>query len=251
MLDMPPKAAKTKKPHSPRNTVLAGGVHKLSRSAAYAKKALYKKKKVTVAPKDRTVASTKTVTVGGAKNGKTRTVPLKSAPRFYPAEDVRAPKKTRKSPGKAKLRSTITPGTILILLAGRFRGKRVVFLKQLESGLLLVTGPYKVNGVPLRRVNQAFVIATSTKIDLKGVKIDPKFNDKYFAKEVSKSEKKPTAEELFASASEVRSFFFKLFLLLLFSLILFLPLQFATFTFSHLYIYLFIYFSFFQFFFRF
>jgi len=35
--------------------------------------------------------------------------------------------------------------------------------------VLLVTGPFKVNGVPLRRINARYVIATSTTVDLKGV----------------------------------------------------------------------------------
>merc|ERR1711998_4433 len=81
-----------------------------------------------------------------------------------------------------KLKASLTPGTVCILLAGRYRGKRVIFLKQLESGLMLVTGPHGVNGVPLRRVNQAYVIATKTKVSLTGVKTDA-VKDAFFARE--------------------------------------------------------------------
>ena len=154
-----------------RSKDIAPGVGRLSRSQVFARRGLYKGLKKSEKPTAAEATSTKEVTVGGANNGGKRLVPTQKASRFYPAEDVHQPKKSRKSPKPASLRSSITPGTVLILLAGRFRGKRVVFLKQLESGLLLVTGPYKVNGVPLRRVNQAYVIATSTKLDLGEFKV--------------------------------------------------------------------------------
>merc|ERR1712232_1237250 len=38
-----------------------------------------------------------------------------------------------------------------------------------KTGTLVVTGPYKVNGVPIRRVDPAYVIATSQKLELKTV----------------------------------------------------------------------------------
>ncbi|EKM59207.1 uncharacterized protein PHACADRAFT_249494 [Phanerochaete carnosa HHB-10118-sp] len=154
-----------------RSKELVVGVGRLSRSQVFARRGLFKGQKKSEKPAAAEAAPTKEVQVGGANNGSTRLVPTQKAARFYPAEDVRRPKKNRKNPKPAKLRTSITPGTILILLAGRFASKRVVFLKQLESGLLLVTGPHKVNGVPLRRVNQAYVIATSTKVELGDFKV--------------------------------------------------------------------------------
>jgi large subunit ribosomal protein L6e len=130
-------------------------------------------------------AQDKTVTTKGGK----RTIPAQKAPRYYPAEDVKQPKVNRRTNKKTALRSSITPGTVLILLAGRFRGKRVVFLKQLDSGLLLVSGPFKVNGVPIRRVNQSYVIATSVKVDLANVKV-PDVNDSFFAKDKKAAKEK-------------------------------------------------------------
>lgn len=158
-----------------RNKTLTSHVGRFSRSQVYAKRGLHKGQKTSEKPAAPETPLTREVPVGGEKNGSTRVIPTSKAPRYYPAEDVRKPKKSRKTVGPAKLRPQITPGTVLILLAGRFRGKRVVFLKQLESGLLLVTGPFRINGVPLRRVNQSYVIATSTRIDFEGIIVRANF----------------------------------------------------------------------------
>ena len=102
---------------------------------------------------------------------------------WYPADDERkAPR--RHTPKAPKARAGVEPGRVLILLAGRFRGKRVVCLKQLKSGLLAVTGPYKVNGVPIRRVNQVYTLSTSTKVDLAGVNA-ASITDETFAREAT------------------------------------------------------------------
>merc|ERR1712196_235540 len=93
------------------------------------------------------------------------------SPRFYAPEDVKAPLAKKATNKPTKLRSSLTPGTVLILL----------------------TGPYGVNGVPMRRVNQVYVIATETKIDISSVDVS-KYDDSYF--KGAKKEKKSGSDSV-------------------------------------------------------
>ncbi len=121
---------------------------------------------------------------------------------YYPADDIKThPVVDSKRPRPTKLRKSITPGTVLIVLSGRFKGRRVFFLKQLKSGLLMVTGPYKLNGVPLRRLNQAYVIPTSTKVNLSGLDLNS-VEDSLFAR-VKNAKPKRSEGTFFARSNEL------------------------------------------------
>jgi len=183
-----------------RNPLLIRGLNRFSRSQAYHRKGKWVKKpadwkkqtKKEEAPLVKPFNHTK-------KPGETRTIQKVKPPKYYPVDVVPKKLHTSHKPKPPHLRHTITPGTVLILLGGKFRGRRVVCLKQLTSGLLLVTGPYAINKVPLLRVQQCFVIATSTKVDISSVKVD--ISDSYFAKP---KEKKPKTEADFFQQPEAK-----------------------------------------------
>ncbi|CAD5207980.1 unnamed protein product [Bursaphelenchus xylophilus] len=181
-----------KTPTLPRNSEIAPGISRFSAGRLFHKRGLWKKLEKPLPKKETAPKGTLTETkkVGGSKNGGQRVVPKRKTGRFVSQVETR-PKHNARKAKLPKLRASITPGTVLIVLAGRHRGKRVVFLKQLESGLLLVSGPLRYNGTPLRRIAQAFVIATKTKIDISSVKLPENLTDEYFKRT---TEKKPKEE---------------------------------------------------------
>jgi len=191
-----------------RNPVLSEkiGLRRYSKTKIYKRRAVFKLKEKPATPKPEKVVKPKfvTKTIGGEKNGENRKVRVERLPRHLSTQVARRKLKNSKKPfsqHKRKLRSTIKPGQVLILLAGRHRGKRVVFLKQLGTGLLLVTGPFVLNGCPLRRVNQIYTIATSTRLKTNHVKIPARVNDDYFRRKSLKNVKHREGE-LFDTGKE-------------------------------------------------
>ncbi|VDM95209.1 unnamed protein product [Thelazia callipaeda] len=184
------------------NYRLAPGIMRFSSARLYRKRGAFAKKSTTIKKKKVVKAKVKYVVkpIGGDKNGKERKVLTIKGPKYL-KENSNA--KRQKRPSKrVPLRTSITPGTILIILAGRHKGKRVVFLKQLrKSGLLLVTGPLKLNSMPLRRIAQAFVIATKTKIDISMLKVPKHINDAYFRRVNPKKALKKGDANIFAQGT--------------------------------------------------
>ena len=116
---------------------------------------------------------------------------LKFKKNWYPVSNLKGHfKRACKIPKKTHISTELVPGQVVIILSGRFRGRRVVFLKKLETGLLLVTGPYKYNGVPLKRVNAAYVLPTNTKLTI-DAKIADEIKDDFFKRiEIERKEEK-------------------------------------------------------------
>merc|ERR1712130_1045197 len=115
--------AKNKNVGKPRNYKLESGVYRFGKSATYRKKAIYK----------------------FTNDYPTQDPPAKGTSVNFFSKHAR------------KLRASLAPGAIAIVLAGVHKGKRVIVLKQLGTGLLLITGPHKLNGCPLRRINQRYL----------------------------------------------------------------------------------------------
>ncbi|KPM38930.1 hypothetical protein AK830_g7642 [Neonectria ditissima] len=148
------------------------------------------------------MSTTKPTTKTFGKSTREVPAPSEKAKKWYSAEDDAESKKVRKTIRSWTPRKSLEAGTVLILLAGRFRGKRVVLLKTLDQGVLLVTGPFKINGVPLRRVNSRYVIATSYKVDVSGLdaaKVDEISQPKYFTADKAKDK---AGEEAFFKQGE-------------------------------------------------
>jgi len=193
--------AETKKKEStktkPKNDVLAPGVtrygrHHLRRLTGRYFKFQKAKKVGFKAKKKGTKRAAKVVPFNTKKNKDEKRSIATKTPKFYPADVVPKPLPTARILRPAKLRPSLTPGTVVILLVGRYKGQRAIILRHLASGLLLVTGPYKLNGIPLRRVNPVYVIATSTKVDLKGID-SSSVNDEFF--KIVKQVEKTTTEK--------------------------------------------------------
>lgn len=200
----PAKAKKVTKFRTAKNYDLSGGIMRYSRHQQYKRKALWRQKataKPKVAVPKRPITAVKKI--GGAKNGNERVVKLQKKKANYPTKKLVTDRPTKGCFKKHSrtLRKSLIPGRVVILLAGKHKGKRVVMLKALQSGLLLVTGPFSLNSCPLRRISQRYVIATQTRIPMGKVQVPEHINDAYFRRAVKKQKNRGEGD-IFAAKKE-------------------------------------------------
>ncbi len=74
---------------------------------------------------------------------------------------------------------------VILIMRAESQGNLIVFLFKCilsNTNSCLELGPYKCNGVPIRRINQAYVIVTSTTVDISNVDVPEHIDDAYFSK---------------------------------------------------------------------
>jgi len=98
---------------------------------------------------------------------------------------------------QSKTSSNLKSGSVLILLSKKLLGKKVVLLNTTESGLYVITGPFSINGVPLRRVNYKYTIFSGASLDLEKLNTSV-LNDDYF-ETLRKSKNKKSQSKNFNS----------------------------------------------------
>jgi ribosomal protein L14E/L6E/L27E len=57
-------------------------------------------------------------------------------------------------------------GSILILLTKKYLGRKAILLNTTESGLFVISGPYLINGISIRRVNEKYTLYSGAKVNL-------------------------------------------------------------------------------------
>jgi ribosomal protein L14E/L6E/L27E len=70
-------------------------------------------------------------------------------------------------------------GSIIILLGSKLKGKKSILLKKTREGLFVISGPFCINGISLRRIHPRFVLPTEIKIELNNFNLHF-LNDDYF-----------------------------------------------------------------------
>mmetsp|Transcript_18311 Transcript_18311/g.20357 ORF Transcript_18311/g.20357 Transcript_18311/m.20357 type:complete len:226 (+) Transcript_18311:64-741(+) len=111
-------------------------------------------------------------------------------------------RRRRKRSGKLnapKVRKSLQPGTVVIILHGKWKAKRAIVLKAYnqigQSGFCLVTGPYSVNKVPITRVAQKFLIATKTCVDLAKFNLPEELEKESFFKKAASRMPEKSSED--------------------------------------------------------
>ncbi|KAF7682530.1 60S ribosomal protein L6 [Astathelohania contejeani] len=103
---------------------------------------------------------------------------------YYPADDL--PKYVEKLRKRAEIkpkprRTDLVKGNIVVVLEGEYASMRVVYLGQLDNYMALCIGPSSVNGIPLFKINERYLLRTSMVLDFK-IDVNVKDSEVYESK---------------------------------------------------------------------